>query len=193
MTSSARIHANRANAQFSTGPKTSSGRTRTARNALRHGLTIPIVSVSSLVEEVEMLARQIVGADATDPLVVLSAREVAEAQLELRRVRLARNQFLINAEINGFYESRAATRGKIALISELMRSEHLEGASSDRILDLLEYRIGKFPEGSEKLALILKKEAKRLAAFDRYEKRALARRKRAVQALDKIRQQNARI
>ena len=103
-----------------------------------------------------------------------------------------RNQFL-SMRNNGFYESRAATREKIALISELMRSELLEVASSDRILDLLECRISKFPVGSEKLALILKKEAKRLAAFDRYEKRALARRKRAVQALDKIRQQNARI
>ena len=98
MTSSARIHANRANAQFSTGPKTSSGRTRSARNALRHGLTTPIVSVSSLVEEVEMLARRIAGADATDPLVVLCAREVAEAQLELRRVRLASKPVSINAK-----------------------------------------------------------------------------------------------
>ena len=37
------------------------------------------------------------------------------------------------------------------------------------------------PQGDDKLALILSQEAKRLQALDRYERRALSRRNRAVQ------------
>ena len=39
MTSPARAAANAANAQLSTGPRTAAGRARSARNALKHGLT----------------------------------------------------------------------------------------------------------------------------------------------------------
>ena len=39
MTSQARIDANRKNAQHSTGPKTDAGKAKSARNALKHGLT----------------------------------------------------------------------------------------------------------------------------------------------------------
>src|SRR5205823_3102764 len=39
VTSEARIQANRKNAQRSTGPKTASGKERSRRNALKHGLT----------------------------------------------------------------------------------------------------------------------------------------------------------
>jgi hypothetical protein len=39
MASPARISANQANAQYSTGPRTDAGKTRVAQNAVRHGLT----------------------------------------------------------------------------------------------------------------------------------------------------------
>ena len=42
------------------------------------------------------------------------------------------------------------------------------------------------PQGDDKLALILTQDAKRLAAFDRYERRALSRRNLAVQAFDRV-------
>ena len=40
-----KIRANRANARASTGPKTTQGRIRSARNALRHALSLPICCV----------------------------------------------------------------------------------------------------------------------------------------------------
>src|SRR5262245_10871286 len=64
LTSERKIEANRANARGSTGPKTGAGRARATRNALRHGLSLPVCSDPALSEEVEALAREIAGADA---------------------------------------------------------------------------------------------------------------------------------
>ena len=53
----ARLAANRKNALRSTGPKTSPGKRKAARNALRHGLAIPVWSDPSLSERIEALSR----------------------------------------------------------------------------------------------------------------------------------------
>ena len=93
MTSERKIRANRANARASTGPQTHQGRARAARNALRHALTLPVHSDPVLSKEVETLARAIAGPDANEETKEL-ARRVAEAQIDLRRVRYARHQLL---------------------------------------------------------------------------------------------------
>ena len=91
MTGERKIRANRANARASTGPKTMHGRIRSARNAVRHALSLPIYSDPALSEEVEALAREIAGTDANAEMQEL-ARRVAEAQIDLRRVRDARHR-----------------------------------------------------------------------------------------------------
>jgi hypothetical protein len=91
VTSERKIRANRANAQASTGPKTAQGRAHAARNALRHALSLPIYCDQDLSGEVQALAREIAGTDANVEILVL-ARSVAEAQIDLRRVRYARHQ-----------------------------------------------------------------------------------------------------
>ena len=96
MSSARKIAANRANAGGSTGPKTAQGRTRAARNALRHGLNVPIYSDPAITEELDMLAREIAGAEAHAEVRGL-ARGVAEAYFDLRRVRLARHRHLVDA------------------------------------------------------------------------------------------------
>jgi hypothetical protein len=47
------------------------------------------------------------------------------------------------------------------------------------------------PEGPQKLATIVAEEAKQLLAMDRYERRALSRRKFAIRAFDAARRQAA--
>ena len=64
MTSERKIRANRANARASTGPKTAQGRAHSARNALRHALSLSVYSDPLVSEEVETLAREIAGPDA---------------------------------------------------------------------------------------------------------------------------------
>ena len=98
MTSERKINANRANARASTGPKTVPGRTRVARNAFRHGLSLPVCSDPVLSEEVETLARKIAGPDA-DAISMAFARQIAEAQIDLRRVCDARLLFETYARI----------------------------------------------------------------------------------------------
>ena len=85
MASERQIAANRRNARNSTGPRSTSGEKRASGNAFRHGLTKPISS-AEFEREVEKLARQVAGST-EDPISLELARDAAEAELELARVR----------------------------------------------------------------------------------------------------------
>jgi hypothetical protein len=182
LTSDRKIKANRANARASTGPRTAQGRTRSARNALCHGLSLPICSDPALCEEVEALARDIAGTNASAEILEL-ARRVAEAQIDLQRVRYARHKLLSEALGNRYYESRENALEKLRFISSLARPN-----APDIPLPVLEKFLTSTPKGPQKFAIILSQEAKRLLAMDRYEKQALSRRKAAIQFFDGRRQ-----
>jgi hypothetical protein len=96
VTSERKIKANRANAGASTGPKTAQGRSHAARNAVRHALSLPVYADAVLSEEVEALTRKIIGTDANAEQQQL-ARRIAEAQIDLHRVRSARHHLLSQA------------------------------------------------------------------------------------------------
>src|SRR3954452_22390822 len=81
--------ANRANARKSTGPKTCAGKVRSSRNALRHGFGRPALCVGGYSGEVQVLARDIAGKEASDGGYELGCRAAA-AQLDLVQVRLAK-------------------------------------------------------------------------------------------------------
>ena len=181
MTSDRKIKANRANARASTGPKTAQGRVRTARNALRHGLSLPVCSNPALSEEVEALAREIAGPGPNAETKEL-ARRVAEAQMDLRRVRYARYQLLSRALADPYYEPREDTRNKVALLRSLLQKN-----APDLPMENLIAFLNATPQGPHKLATILSQEAKQLLAMERYERRALTRRKSAIRAFDETR------
>ena len=178
MTSERKIKANRANARASNGPKTAKGRARAARNAFRHGLSLPICSDPALSEAVEALAREIAGTDANAETQEL-ARRIAEAQVDLRRVRYARHQLLSDGLSNPYYESSASAREKVRFLCHLLRPN-----APDIPMAALERYLTSTPQGPHKLATIVSEEAKQLIALDRYERRALSRRKNAIRAFD---------
>ena len=178
MTSERKIRANRANAQSSTGPKTAQGRSHAARNALRHGLNLPIYSDPALSEEVKALAREIIGTDANAQVQEL-ARRIAEAQVELRRVRHARHQLFSQTLSDPDYESGALSK-KAALAIRILRQSDLDTPVPDEVIEFLSSK----PEGPNKFATILADKTRQLLALDRYERRALSRRKFAIRAFD---------
>jgi hypothetical protein len=100
MASEQQIAANRRNARKSTGPRSGAGRKRASRNAYRHGLTLNITSTAAVAKQLDNLVREIAG-DSEDAIVLERARAIAQAELELARVR----------------------RAKIALIERRLRSE----------------------------------------------------------------------
>src|SRR5262245_11930591 len=93
MTSLARQLASRRNARASTGPKTQAGKARVSRNARRHGLTLPAHAEPALAPEIEDIARDIersvTGATRDAARHALACR-IAEAMIDLRRIRMAK-------------------------------------------------------------------------------------------------------
>ena len=89
MASAKQIAANRANAQRSTGPKTAAGQLKSSRNSCRHGLSLPLSVDLQTRANIETLAQAIAGEHATEDQLQV-AELIAEAQLDLKRIRAAR-------------------------------------------------------------------------------------------------------
>jgi hypothetical protein len=182
VTSERKIKANRANAQASTGPKTARGRSHAARNALRHALSLPVYSDPALSEEVEALAREIVSTDTNGEILEL-ARHIAEAQIDLQRVRSARHQLLSQSLSDPDYESEGMLRKQAALAIRFLRRLGSNRPMPNSVMEFLDSK----PQGPHKFAAILADKTRQLLALDRYERRAVSRRKRAIRALDAVR------
>src|SRR4029079_14796562 len=87
MATEKQIAANRANAKRSTGPKTLAVKLRSSRNAYRHGLTCPS-PFDPL--QVDAFAQALVAGKADDQRLPAAA-ELAQAQLDLLRIRSVRS------------------------------------------------------------------------------------------------------
>jgi hypothetical protein len=90
MTSERKIAANRNNAKKSTGPRSEGGRSVSRQNALRHGLAVSIGNESAFGGDVEDLAKLLSSASGLQGVSGV-AREAAEAQLDLSRIRKIRD------------------------------------------------------------------------------------------------------
>src|SRR6516162_6857482 len=88
MASERQIAANRRNARKSTGPRSGAGRKRASRNAYRYGLTLNITS-AAFAKQLAKLVREIAG-DSKNAIVLERARAIAQAELDLARVRRAK-------------------------------------------------------------------------------------------------------
>ena len=145
MTSDRLISSNRANARASTGPKTKAGKTRSSRNALRHGLSLPVWQDPTLAPQADAIAGRIAGPGASAERME-RARQIGAAQVDLVRIRVRRRE----------------------LIEGLLRDPEYESQST------VELRV----------SAAIDDKSKELARLDRYERRAISRRKRAIRDLE---------
>ena len=99
MATDRQIAANRRNGSLGRGPKTSAGKARSSRNALKHGLSIPVKRDKTLRRQIAVLARILAQSEARN--VFGQARAAAEAELELVRARAVMEAVLTRAGIAG--------------------------------------------------------------------------------------------
>ena len=156
MTTARKVRANRQNARASTGPKSATGKARSSANACRHRLAVPIWSDPGLTADALELAKNIAGVHPS-PQVMAYAQQVADAQIEVVRVR----------------------RWRLDLMDQRLSPLLLENR------DACELR--RDAELSLKKASILSGLTPQLQLLDRYERRAASRRNRAIQSLTVVR------
>ena len=94
-------------------------------------------------------------------------------------MRCARHRLLSKALGNPSYAAPPNVREKLAVIGHVLRDE-----ASDPPIGALAKYLTTVPEGPHELATIVLEEVQRLSAMDRYERRALSRRKFAIRAFD---------
>jgi hypothetical protein len=177
--------ANRANAKSSTGPKTASGKARSAQNALRHGLNVSALSDPALAPLVEAMARRIAGQDA-DAEALERAWRIAEAQVDINRVRRARKRLITGLLTDPKYQPLQALGQQLWLMKTIDRVERTRGAPFE--IDEIEEMVYLEPlEGDAKLVAVVEDKSSELAALDRYERRALSRREAAIRNFDAAR------
>jgi hypothetical protein len=180
LTSEKQRRANQANARASSGPKTKAGKARSAQNALRHGLSIPVCKEPSLSSQAEEIARKLAGPDPDDTLLD-RARAVSEAQVDLNRVRARRNALVSRLLADPEYQPLSAYKGQVRKLRTIGRIERILGRSFD-IESPIEFE--RLKDDDEKFATIVEDRIRELAAFDRYERRAISKRKSTIRAFD---------
>ena len=157
MASERRQQANQNNAKRSTGPRTARGKLRTKHNAQRHGLA----TKQAALPEVQRMANAICGKGASR-LQYEEALNVAESQFMLQAVR----------------DARLATIKQMMITSPTPKEQVAD--SGEPLLEG-EGQAGSEEEPSEEnIVAAVVRALPELARYDRYERRALSRRRRAI-------------
>lgn len=183
MATERQIAANRRNAQKSTGPKSTSGRKRSGKNAYRHGLSSRISSIDAE-KQIEFLARQIAG-EANDAATTELARVAAEAHLQLQQVRRLTRALIERIKAHGdfdapkYFASKKEERDWFKANYAWIRG-HGPMPPSRVAIDPLETMPKDEPNRTAEAARRLLTEFVRLL---RYENRAAGRRDRAIRKI----------
>jgi len=173
MASERQIAANRRNARKSTGPRSGAGRKRASHNAFCHGLTLSITSTAAFAKHLDRLVRKIAG-DSEEAIVLERARAVAQAELELARVRRTKVALIERASAFGQLDPpRLTVTQMIRLLNAFDRGRLIVPKPLDASATMPSQEPHRSAEAVRRVLPELRK-------LDRYERRAAARRDRAV-------------
>ena len=175
------IAANRSNARKSTGARSKAGKTRARRNACRHGLCSSISSSAAFAKELEQLARKI-AEDTKDQLILQHALTIAQAELELTRVRRAKVALIQRVCAFGTLDT-----GDVLIVEGLALKplQVLKILAGGRITNLQRWidPAATLPnQEPDRTAEAIHRALPELLKLDRYERRASSRRHKAVMA-----------
>lgn len=163
-----RHEVNRRNAAKSTGPRTTAGKHKSAKNSLRHGLNVPLPEYSAVVGKLaDLLVNDLVGVGVGVD-VEEAAIEAARAIVNCKRV----------SDAYAFAYRRLAVPLKM-FPAPPVAAEGLTGLSAT-----VAHMLAKLEEPEGAAPLTLPEFAKQLSTLARYERRAYSARMRALRQLD---------
>jgi hypothetical protein len=181
MASERQIAANRCNAAKSTGPRSRAGKMRARHNAYQHGLTTSPISSATVAKQVEKLARKIAG-KTKDAIALEHARDIAQATIDIARVRRVRVTLIERAAALGTLETPQLFNSVREILQFLNSIGRGQTPTLPERTDLSTTMPSQEPE---RTAEAMRRALPELIKLDRYESRATARRDRAVQAIVK--------
>jgi hypothetical protein len=178
MASERQIAANRRNARKSTGPRSGAGKKRASHNAYRHGLTLSVASTAAFAKQLDKLVREIAG-DTEDAIMLERARAIAQAELDLARVRRAKVALIERASAFGELEP-SQVLSSVTQIIRFVNALDRGRLIVPKPIDALAAMPSQEPDRSAEAVRRILPELRKL---ERYERRAAARRDRAVLSL----------
>jgi hypothetical protein len=178
MTSEAQVAANRRNATKSTGPRSARGKNRVSRNALRHGLSLGLGHAEQWNKDLDQHARELANG-CSDQITLGYARITAEADLELARIRRLKTNLVVHVTAFGALDPpRMTSKGIIRWLKQ-----YDEGGDPPLSLAMEGIPPAMPVEEPERSVEAIRRVLPELLKLDRYERRAAARRDRALRRM----------